>query len=179
MARCRISFEPSISVCTQQRFPLSGSQARSRVGRYSRTAPNSAFRWHAERLPLREIRSPLSRPAGHTIILAGLSRPVRPGGSILWSSPLAPCGVLDPLLSPHAEFTELAHGHQPGLASKVKGRLGYAPQRPPAPTQASESPWPRCWFGTRASPLHGSLPERTQLHHHVGYGGSGTCTLHA
>jgi hypothetical protein len=155
MARCRISSD--IVRAQHQRMhpaavPLPGSQARSRVGRYSRTAPNSAFRRHAERLHLREIRSPLSRPGWPHYYLRGLVAPSSPGW--LDSLELAVAGARYSIRccrhTLHPRSWRMAN--QLGLASWVKGRLGYTPQRPPAPTQAGESPWPRCWFGTRASP---------------------------
>jgi hypothetical protein len=181
MARCRISSSPT-SAHAPAAVPL------CRVVKHAREwgatlAPLRILRFgdNPERLPLREIHSPLSSPggpkAGHTFIFAGLSRPVHPGGSIPWSLPWPPARGLDPLLPPHAASTELAHGKPAGLGHQGEGRLGYAPQRLPAPTQAGESPWPRCWFGTRASPLHESLPDRAQLHHHVGCGGSDTLHL--
>jgi hypothetical protein len=133
-----------------------------------------------ERLLLREIRSPLSSPggpkAGHTIIFAGLSRPVHPGGSIPWSLPWPGRGTRSVAAATRC-LHEVGAWQPAGLGQQGEGRPGYAPQRPPAPTQAGESPWPRCWFGTRASPLHESLPERARLHHHVGHGGSGTLHL--
>jgi hypothetical protein len=132
-----------------------------------------------ERLPLREIRRLLAHPAAQrqaTLLSSRACRAQFTGW--LDSLELAVARARYSIrCCRHTASTELAHGKPAGLGHQGEGRLGYAPQRLPAPTQAGESPWPRCWFGTRASPLHESLPERAQLHHHVGYGGSGTLHL--
>ena len=145
MARCRISSD--IARAQHQRMHPAAVPL-CRVVKHAREwgatlAPLRILRFgdNPERLPLREIRSPLSSPggpkAGHTIIFAGLSRPVHPGGSIPWSLPWPVRDTQSVAAATHCIHGVGAWQTSWALASKVKGGSGtrhnvHQPRRKPA-----------------------------------------------